>query len=156
MHEYLWSIVIEMRNGKEIDDQRRTVKKILNALNLQHADKARRLDPVKDLDYDMPMDAVSVSVAALYRAANDGTVNREKGLDEVYLALGRKGGKGGDRTEQPLVHYYGLTWDRLFALGTFEIGASMIGIHPKRRTHGVHPIVKTAVRPAGRLARDIV
>lgn len=111
---------------------------------------------MKDLDYDMPMDAVSVSVAALYRAANDGTVNREKGLDEVYLALGRKGGRGGDRTDQPLVHYYGLTWDRLLALGTFEIVVVMVGLHRKRRTHGVHPTVKTAVRPAGRLTRDIV
>ena len=157
MHEYLWSIVTEIRNAKEIDDQRRTVKKILNALNLKHADKAQRLDPVvKDLDYDMPMDAVSVSVAALYRAANDGEINRERGLDEVYLALGRKGGKGGDRTDQPLVHYCGLTWDRLLALGTFEIVVVMTGLHRKRRTHGVHPKVEKVVRPAGRLTRDIV
>lgn len=156
MHEYLWSIVIEIRNGKEIDHQRRTVKKILNALNLRRADKAQRLDSVKDLDYDMPMDAVSVSVAALYRAANDRTVNREKGLDEVYLALGRKEGRGGERTDQPLVHYFRLTWLRLFALGTFEIVVIMVGLHRKRCTHGVHPTVKTAVRPAGRLTRDIV
>ena len=157
MHEHLWSIVIEIRNAKEIDDKRRATKKILNALNLKRADKAQRSDPVvKDLDYDMPMDAVSVSVAALYRAANDRKLNREKGLDEVYLALDRKGGRGGDRTDQPLVHYYGLTWDRLLALGTFEIVVIMIGLHRKRRTHGVHPTKDTPVRPAGRLTRDIV
>ncbi len=157
MHEYLWSIVTEIRKAKEIDDQRRATKKILNALNLKGADLARRLNPAtKDLDYDMPMDAVSVSVAALYRAANDGEIDRERGLDEVYLALGRKGGKGGDRTDQPLVHYYGLTWDRLLALGTFEIVVVMIGLHRKRRTHGVHPKVEKVVRPAGRLTRDIV
>lgn len=31
MHEHLWSIVTKIRNAKEIDDQRRATKKILNA-----------------------------------------------------------------------------------------------------------------------------
>lgn len=157
MHEYLWSIVTAIRNAKELDDQQKMITRALNALNLRKADEAKRLDPeARDQNYDAILDSMAVSVPALRDAATRMEHIRQTGLDEVHALLGGSKGKGGDRTKAPLVHYYGLIWERLLPLGTFEILAVMVRLHRARPSLGAYPNNKKSTNPAGRLTGDVV
>lgn len=157
MHEYLWSIVKALRNAKEVDSEGNTTAVPLNAVALKQADYAQRKYPgIVNPNYDDHLNALEVSVPALYVAALNMKHEREAGLDEVHNVFGQRSGKGGRTTNPPIFSYYGLTWKPLLAVGTLEILIVMVGLHKGKRLHGVHPRLAEGARPSTRLTGDIV